>query len=71
MSLVTELWETHQPMRAHLTGDRWLIIPPEETFEVSLRGENGDARIFWSGNHEGLGGATVFASDLEYCARPV
>ena len=70
MLLTTELRETRQPMRASLAGGRWLVVPPGETFEVSIWFDNGDARIFWTGNREGLGGATVTASDLERCSRP-
>jgi len=71
MPMVKEFWKTHCPMQAQLAGGRWLIIPQGETFEVAYRSDNGDARIFWPGNHEGLGGATVSAGDLEHCARPV
>ncbi len=71
MPIVKELWETHRPTRARLVGGRWLTIPQGETFEVAYRFDNGDVRIFWAGNREGLGGATVSAGDLEYSARPV
>jgi len=63
-----EKWVTTKALYARLDGKRLLPIPADETIEVTYRG-NGIVRIYWKGNKEGLGGATVDEADLEASAR--
>ena len=66
-----KFWLTHKNLQAHLDSARFLYIPPDEMVEEAHRFENGDVRIFWKKNTEGLGGLTVRDTDLQACAHIV